>query len=277
MQITVKTSKIEDAENVKGLAIVSWGDAFKAQSIAIMEGKNGLFVKMPSYKSKQPDEHGNPVYKDVCNPITKEFRDQLYDAIIKSFNEGRDVTIGEEDGKKIPAYGVKVIPVSNAGSTVGLARIYIEDAFVVNNVSVKKSNEGKLFASMPSFMTTKIDENGRAVYKDICFPATKEFRNELNDAIVNAYHEASLGIDQPNHATLPQKNSYEQAKEAGLPFVKGLQDPARSKPEKEAKKATAEKPKSGIRDKIAKGEEKESAQSSSKKNKEKQAKEAVLA
>ena len=83
MLISVKTNKLENSENgVKGLATVTFGDAFKVQSISIVEGKNGLFVSMPSYKSKQVDENGDPVYKDICNPITKDFRDQLYGAIL---------------------------------------------------------------------------------------------------------------------------------------------------------------------------------------------------
>ena len=74
MLISVKTSKLENSENgVKGLATVTFGDSFKVQSIAIMEGKNGLFVSMPSYKSKQLDEDGNPVYENTMQwAILKE-------------------------------------------------------------------------------------------------------------------------------------------------------------------------------------------------------------
>ena len=280
MLINVRTNKLENSENgVKGLATVTFGDAFKVQSIAIMEGKNGLFVSMPSYKSKQVDEDGKAVYKDICNPITKGFRDQLYGAILSSFENEREATIGEADGRTTPNYGIKVTPLENAGNTVGIARIYLEDAFVVGNVSIKKTNDGKLFASMPSFKTNQVDENGKAVYKDICYPANKEFRQELQKAVVNAYLEATVGIEQPDHATQPHKGSYEQAVEAGLipdpkadeelPFGNGLQDPAEKKPEKaEAKKPEgkrekpaekkAEKPKS-IKERLAEGEAKKNA------------------
>ena len=102
MLISVKTSKLENSENgIKGLATVTFGDSFKVQSISIMEGKNGLFVSMPSYKSKQVDENGDPVYKDICNPITKDFRDSLYGAILSSFQNEREATIGEADGRNI--------------------------------------------------------------------------------------------------------------------------------------------------------------------------------
>ena len=61
MLISVKTTRLDDSQNgIKGLATVSFGDAFKVQSIAIKESKDGkLFVAMPSYKTKQVDEAGS--------------------------------------------------------------------------------------------------------------------------------------------------------------------------------------------------------------------------
>lgn len=51
-----------------------------------MESKEGnLFVSMPSYKSKQIGEDGNPVYKDICNPVTKDFREKLNNAVLESY------------------------------------------------------------------------------------------------------------------------------------------------------------------------------------------------
>ncbi len=301
MLISVKTTKLNESENgIKGLATVSFGDAFKVQSISIMEGKNGLFVSMPAYKSKQTDEQGNPVYKEICNPITKDFRDNLYGAILSSYNNEREATIGDADDRKKPNIGIKVTPINNGGNTVGLARVYLEDAFVVSNIAIKKTTEGKMFAAMPSFKTSQVDENGKPVYKDICYPATKEFRQELQKSVVNAYLEATVGIDQPNHAKAPAKDSYEQAVEAGfvpesksdeeLPFDAGLQDPKEIKPAKseaqraESKKTTKpkaeanEKPKS-IKDRLAAGEAKKAAVTAAKEVVSKTAKnkEAVIA
>ena len=272
MLISVKTSKLENSENgIKGLATVSFGDAFKVQSISIVEGKNGTFISMPSYKSKQLADDGSPIYKDICNPITKGFRDQLYDAIMSSFNNDRESVIGEADGRTSPKYGIKVTPLDNAGNKVGIARIYLEDSFVIGNVAIMKSKEGKMFASMPSYKTSQVDENGKAVYKDICYPATKEFREQLQKDVVNTYLETVAGIEQPNHATFPPKTSYEQAMENELPFDDGFQDPVETKPERAEVKKTEEKkpekskakkeekPKS-IKERLAAGEAKKKAQ-----------------
>ncbi len=41
-------------------------------------------MSMPSFRTKERDEHNNPVYKDVCNPTTKEFREELYGGYFKA-------------------------------------------------------------------------------------------------------------------------------------------------------------------------------------------------
>ena len=73
---------------------------------------------MPSYKTKQVDEAGKAIYKDICNPITKDFRDALYGAILSSFENGREATIGEADGRTEPSIGV--IRVGKPKRSVGL-------------------------------------------------------------------------------------------------------------------------------------------------------------
>ena len=45
---------------------------------------------MPSYKTKQVDEHGKPIYQDVCYPVTKDFREKLYNEIISEYEKAKD-------------------------------------------------------------------------------------------------------------------------------------------------------------------------------------------
>lgn len=44
--------------------------------------KGELFVSMPRYRSNERDEKNSVIYKDVCNPITAEFREELYTNIL---------------------------------------------------------------------------------------------------------------------------------------------------------------------------------------------------
>ncbi len=42
---------------------------------------------MPSFRSRERTAYNEPVYKDVCNPITGEFRSELYGNILALYGE----------------------------------------------------------------------------------------------------------------------------------------------------------------------------------------------
>lgn len=44
-------------------------------------------MSMPSFKSKERTEHNQPMYNDLCNPITSEFRKEFYDDILSLYAE----------------------------------------------------------------------------------------------------------------------------------------------------------------------------------------------
>ena len=79
-----------DGSNLKGLARIYLEHCFVINNVSLLQGKNGLFVAMPSYKTKQTDEQGKSIYQDICFPVTKEFREKLYGAVRKSFEESRE-------------------------------------------------------------------------------------------------------------------------------------------------------------------------------------------
>lgn len=54
---------------------------------------------MPSIKTNLTDEHGNPEYRDVCYPTTKEFREQLNEKIISAYREAKDIAMDAADEK----------------------------------------------------------------------------------------------------------------------------------------------------------------------------------
>ena len=127
------------------------------------------------------DVNGAAAYKDVCNPITAEFREKLYGDIIEAFNAINDPEKGKNTDieREMPDFSVTVTPYEKKGSNMrGLARVYFEDSFIVNNVSILQGKE-KLFIAMPSCKTKQVDEQGKAIYQDVCYPVTKEFRERL--------------------------------------------------------------------------------------------------
>ena len=193
MKYAITVNEVKDSTNgLKGFASVTLGESFKIINVAIMENAETkeLFVSMPRYKTNEKDENQKDIYQDICNPITKEFREQLYGDILTAFvtrNEKGKAKGKEETEVEMPKYSVKVTPYTQEGSNViGLARVYFEDCFVVNNITIIQGKENP-FVSMPSYKTKEVDENNKPVYRDVCYPVTKEFREQLYGAILETY------------------------------------------------------------------------------------------
>ena len=188
MEYSIRLNAVNNTEKgVRAFATVVFGDSFKVTNVAVVEGSRGAFVSMPSFRTKERDEHNNPVYKDVCNPITKEFREKMYGDILKLYEEmersGKaEVEIGAEALGE-PHVAARVTPIERGSSHLaGVASIVLDGSFAVGNVGVLQGSSG-MFVAMPSY---KVGDK----YRDICFPVTKEFREKVNDAVLEAYRQA---------------------------------------------------------------------------------------
>lgn len=193
MKYAITVNEVKDSPNgLKGFASVTLGESFKIINVAIMENAETkeLFVSMPRYKTNEKDENQKDIYQDICNPITKEFREQLYGDILTAFvtrNEKGKAKGKEETEAEMPKFSVKVTSYTQEGSNViGLARVYFEDCFVVNNITIIQGKENP-FVSMPSYKTKEVDENNKPVYRDVCYPVTKEFREKLYGTILETH------------------------------------------------------------------------------------------
>lgn len=79
---SVNVRKIEkEGSKVVAVASVLFDDVFALHDIRLLEGKNGLFIAMPSRKLS------NGSYKDVAHPINQEFRLILEQKIKEKYNE----------------------------------------------------------------------------------------------------------------------------------------------------------------------------------------------
>ena len=128
------------------------------------------------------------------NPITAEFREELYTNILEAYVKIREPEKAETQtqGKtqEMPEFSVTVTPYEREGSNIkGLARIYFENSFIVNNVNILQGKE-KIFVSMPSYKTKQVDEHGKPIYQDVCYPVTKDFREKLYNEIIAEYEKA---------------------------------------------------------------------------------------
>ena len=91
---------------------------------------------------------------------------------------------------------VSVYTLNDSNSkTVAIATVTIEDCLVLTGLKIVSGKKG-MFVSMPQRKLSKPDKNGNE-YADIFFPITHGFREELNDAVLDAYDDKIF--EKENH------------------------------------------------------------------------------
>ena len=96
------------------------------------------------------------------------------------------------------------------GNLKGIASVNFDDCFAVTGIRIINSQKG-LFVSMPNRKVSDTE------YKDICFPVNKEFREELNNAVLDAYHqkmEESQGYENKNSQKQEQNGTENSEQES---------------------------------------------------------------
>jgi stage V sporulation protein G len=87
MEITdIRVRKVTGGGKPKAYVTVTFDDCFVVHNIKIIEGKTGIFIAMPSRKTRAGE------YKDVAHPIHPEFRAELQKRILEKYESG-DVDI----------------------------------------------------------------------------------------------------------------------------------------------------------------------------------------
>ena len=74
-------------------------------------------------------------------------------------------------------------PPTGEGSIRGYASATIDGCLAIRGIKVVESTGHGMFVSMPSRKTT----DG---FKEVCFPVTAEFREQLYKSVLNAYKQA---------------------------------------------------------------------------------------
>ena len=80
MNITdVRVKKVDGTTSTKAQVSVTIDDALVIHDIRVVEGKNGLFVAMPSKKVGDK-------YVDISHPVTANSRTMLIDAVLDQYH-----------------------------------------------------------------------------------------------------------------------------------------------------------------------------------------------
>ena len=77
----VRIRKIEnDNTKFRAIASVTIDDCFVIHDIKIIEGRDGLFIAMPSKKTT------DGTFRDIAHPLNSETRQELMDVILNEYN-----------------------------------------------------------------------------------------------------------------------------------------------------------------------------------------------
>jgi stage V sporulation protein G len=83
MDITdIRIRKVAGEGKLKAYVTVTFDDCFVVHNVKIIEGKSGVFIAMPSRKTRAGE------YKDVAHPIHPDFRFELQKRILDMYDSG---------------------------------------------------------------------------------------------------------------------------------------------------------------------------------------------
>ena len=94
LQYDVKIHSLYPEGSCRASASVNLNGSFTIRGLKVMEGTNGLFVSMPSYRT------GNGEYKDICFPCTKEARSQLNEAVLHAYHQSLSQSQNQDQGNQ---------------------------------------------------------------------------------------------------------------------------------------------------------------------------------
>ena len=123
MNITdVRIRKVGEEGKMKAIASVTFDDEFVVHDIKVIEGRNGLFIAMPSRKMSDGD------FRDIAHPLLSETRNRIKDAILK-----------EELTEGAPLPSIRSFANELKVSVLTIRRVYDElekEGFVTSQIGV---------------------------------------------------------------------------------------------------------------------------------------------
>jgi len=83
MEITdIHIRKLSNEGKLRAYVTVTFDHCFVVHNVKIIDGANGVFIAMPSRKTRKGD------FRDVVHPITMEFRNALQEKILQVYDNG---------------------------------------------------------------------------------------------------------------------------------------------------------------------------------------------
>jgi len=80
MEVTdIRIRKVSAEGKLKAYVTITFDECFVVHNVKIIEGKSGMFIAMPSRRTKTGE------YKDIAHPICPDFRARLQEKILAAY------------------------------------------------------------------------------------------------------------------------------------------------------------------------------------------------
>lgn len=89
MKITDVRIRLKDEPKWKAVASITLDECFVVHDVKVIDGKDGLFVSMPSKKG--PDG----THKDICHPIVTATRTAIQEAVLDAYKKALETKTEE--------------------------------------------------------------------------------------------------------------------------------------------------------------------------------------
>lgn len=82
MKITdIRVKKVESDTKTKAFASITFDDSFVVKDLKVIDGKNGLFVSMPSKRQSDGE------YMDIAHPIKAGVREKIQEQVLTAYQQ----------------------------------------------------------------------------------------------------------------------------------------------------------------------------------------------
>lgn len=100
MEVTeVRLRGVHAVGKMRGIASITLDGEFVIHDVRIIDGKNGLFVAMPSKRT------ADGVFRDIAHPINSNMRKKIQEAVVTAYREQEhpEVDVSDENYEGIGA------------------------------------------------------------------------------------------------------------------------------------------------------------------------------
>ena len=172
MNVKVENLRKIEKEGSKliGVAKVVINDVLVIDDIKVIQMEAGKFIAMPSRKVKD-------TYKDVAHPTTIECREEISNAVLKTYDE-EVYEQGETENMEIT--DLHVSKLQNTEGLIAVASVLFNDCFVVHDIKVIKESEDNKDRYKFHFPAKDFGEGNM---RNVVYPINKEFADKIYRAV----------------------------------------------------------------------------------------------